>query len=80
MANYMEIQDFVELPYTCLLRFTWNDTENVLENGKNILEKVLEKCLNIFLETCTHHVRVASGQGKAREIFFFQGQWSPWIL
>ena len=56
MVNYMEIQDFVELPCISLLWYTWNDTENVLENCENVLEKVLEKYLNFFLETCTHHV------------------------
>ena len=50
MVNYMEIQDFVELPCISLLRYTWNDTGNVLENCETILEKVLEKCLNFFLE------------------------------
>ena len=55
VVNYMEIQDFVELPCISLLRYTWNDTENVLENCETILEKVLEKCLNFFLKTCTHH-------------------------
>ena len=50
MVNYMEIQDFVELPCISLLRYTWNDTENVLENCVTILEKVLEKCLNFFSE------------------------------
>ena len=50
MVNYMEIQDFVELPCISLLRYTWNDTENVLENCETILEKVLEKCLNFFSE------------------------------
>ena len=50
MVNYMEIQDFVELPCISLLPYTWNDTENVLENCETILEKVLEKCLNFFSE------------------------------
>ena len=50
MVNYMEIQDFVELPCISLFRYTWNDTENVLENCETILEKVLEKCLNFFSE------------------------------
>ena len=50
MVNYMEIQDFVELPCISLLRYTWNDTENVLENCETILKKVLEKCLNFFSE------------------------------
>ena len=50
MVNYMEIQDFVELSCISLLRYTWNDTENVLENCETILEKVLEKCLNFFSE------------------------------
>ena len=58
MVNYMEIQDFVELPCISLLRYTWNDTENVLENCETILEKVLEKCLNFFSENlyspCVH--------------------------
>ena len=46
-VNYMEIQDFVELP-CILLWYTWNDSENVLENCENVLEKVLQKCLNFF--------------------------------
>ena len=50
MVNYMEIQDFVKLPCISLLRYTWNDMENVLENCETILEKVLEKCLNLFCE------------------------------
>ena len=41
MVNYMEIQDFVTLPYNSLLRYTWNDTEN-------FLEKVFVKSLNFF--------------------------------
>ena len=56
MVNYMEIQDFVGLSCISLLRYTCNEPENVLENCENVLEKVLEKCLNFFLETCTHHV------------------------
>ena len=48
MVNYMEIQDFVELPCISLLRYTWNDTENVLENCETIFEKVFEKCLTFF--------------------------------
>ena len=48
MVKYIEIQDFVELPCISLLRYTWNDAENVLENCENVLEKVLEKCLNFF--------------------------------
>ena len=51
MVNYLEIQDFVELSFISLLRYTWDDIENVLENCEN----VLENCLNFFLETCTHH-------------------------
>ena len=54
-VNCMEIQDFVQLPSISLLWYTWNDNENVLEKCENVLEKVLEKCLNFFLETCTHH-------------------------
>ena len=50
MVNYMEIQDFVELPCISLLRYTWNDTENVLENCETIFEKVFEKCLTFFSE------------------------------
>ena len=42
MVNYMEIQDFVELLSISLLRYTWNDTESVLENCETILQKVLE--------------------------------------
>ena len=38
----MEIQDFVELLSISLLRYTWNDTESVLENCETILQKVLE--------------------------------------
>ena len=56
VVYYMEIQDFVELPCISLLRYTWNDMENVLENCETILEKVLEKWLIFFLKTCTHHV------------------------
>ena len=48
VVYYMEIQDFVELPCISLLRYTWNDTENVLENCETILEKVLEKWLIFF--------------------------------
>ena len=48
MVNYMEIQDFVELPCISLLRYTWNDTENVLENYETMFEKVFEKCFNFF--------------------------------
>ena len=48
MVNYIEIQDFAELPCISLLRYTWNDTENALENWENVLEKVLEKCLIFF--------------------------------
>ena len=44
VVNYMEIQDFVELPCISLPWYTWNDAENVLEN----CEIVLEKCLNFF--------------------------------
>ena len=55
MVNHMEIQDFVELPCISSLWYTWNDTENVLENCENVLEKVLEKCLIFFLETCTQN-------------------------
>ena len=54
-VNCMEIQDFVQLPCISLLWYTWNDNENVLEKCENVLEKVLEKCLNFFLETCTRH-------------------------
>ena len=50
MVNYMEIQDFVELPCISLLPYTWNHTEHVIENYETILEKVLEKCLNFFSE------------------------------
>ena len=31
-----------------LLCYTWNDIENVLENCKNVLEKVLEKCFIFY--------------------------------
>ena len=48
MVNYTEIQDFIKLPCISLLWYTWNDTENVLEIWKNVLEKVLEKCLNFL--------------------------------
>ena len=47
-VNYMEIQDFVNLPGISLMRLTWNDSENDLENCENILENILEKCLNFF--------------------------------
>ena len=39
MVNNMEIQDFVELPCISLLRYTWNDMENVLESCETVLEK-----------------------------------------
>ena len=55
MVNYMEIQDFVTLPYNALLRYTWNDTESVLENCENFLEKVFVKSSIFFLETCTNN-------------------------
>ena len=51
MVNYMEIQDFVELPcnfFTAIHLVYTPDSENVLENCENVLEKVLEKCLNFF--------------------------------
>ena len=48
MVNYMEIQDFVELSCISLLRYTGNDTGNVLESWENVLEKFLENCLNFF--------------------------------
>ena len=44
MVNYMEIQKFVGLScisWFSLLRYTWNDHENVCENCENVLEKVL---------------------------------------
>ena len=62
MVNYMEIQDFVELPCISLLRYTWNDTENVLENYETMFEKVFEKCLNFFfwkpVLTITRHIGI----------------------
>ena len=48
MVNCMEIPDFIELLCIPLPQYTRNNTENVLE-------KVFEKCLYFFLETCTHH-------------------------
>ena len=56
MVNYIQIQDFVELPCISLLWHTWNNTENILENYEIILEKVLEKCLNFFLDICLREV------------------------
>ena len=65
MVNYMEIQDFVKLPYISLLWYTWNDMENVLENCETILEKVLENCLNFFSENlyspCYIKVNIMAG-------------------
>ena len=60
MVNYIQIQDFVELPCISLLWHAWNDTENVLENCVNILEKVLEKCLNFFWKSVLTMFAVAN--------------------
>ena len=48
MVNYMEMQDFVELPCITSLRYTWNDTDNVLENCENVLEKSLKSAWIFF--------------------------------
>ena len=66
IVNYMEIQDLVELSCISLLWYTWNDTENVLENCEIVLEKVLEKWLIFFLETYAPH-------GNAYDIFKLLG-------
>ena len=54
MVNYMENQDFDRVTLYFLIGYTWKDTENILENCKNVLENVHEKCLIFFLETCIH--------------------------
>ena len=48
MVNYVEIQGFVKLPCFCFLQYIWNNTENVPENCKNVLEKNPWKVLVFF--------------------------------
>ena len=72
VVNYMEIQDFfrVTLYFFAVVLYTWN-TENILENCKNVHEKVLEKCLNFCLKSCTNHVDYFNSLAPGRFQFDF---------